>query len=105
MIKVIHGSRKDASMSSLLGYISTTYNELVNSFGNPTNIGSSDDKVTAEWILKVGNKVITIYDYKEKGTPKGYYNWHVGGHDIKSLTLLKNLVEYKNMDAEVTGGR
>ena len=44
-----------------------------------------------------------LYDYKMGSTPKGYYNWHVGGHDIKSLTLLKNLVEYKNMDAEVTG--
>ena len=103
MIKIKQGNRKDASMSSLIGYISTTYNELESQFGSPQYAGGPDGKVTAEWILKIGNKVITIYDYKMGSTPKDYYNWHVGGHDIKSLTLLKNLVEYKNMDAEVTG--
>ena len=102
-MKVVHASRYAASMSCLQGYISTTYAELSEAFGPPTVTGSYDGKVSAEWILKIGNKVVTIYDYKEKETPYCYYNWHVGGHSREALTLLEKIVEYKNMDAEVTG--
>ena len=102
-MKVVHASRYAASMSCLQGYISTTYAELSDAFGPPTVTDSYDGKVSAEWILKIGNKVVTIYDYKEKETPKDYYNWHVGGHSREALTLLEKIVEYKNMDATVKG--
>ena len=102
-MKVVHASRYAASMSCLQVYISTTYAELSDAFGPPTVTGSGDGKVSAEWILKIGHKVVTIYDYKENGTPYCYYNWHVGGHSREVLTLLEKIVEYKNMDATVKG--
>ena len=77
-------------MTCLQGYIKTTYEKLVESFGDPDYIMSDflDDecavgKVTCEWRLKFADgTVASIYDnidYKEKSTPLEEYNWHIGG--------------------------
>lgn len=67
----------DANGTSLQGYVTAYYHELVELFGQPEGPG---DKVTAEWCLEFEDgTVATIYDWKEYETPMGRYNWHVGG--------------------------
>ena len=68
----------EVDMTSLQGYVTSTYDDLVRVFGEPQY--QSDGKVTCEWNSKFADgTVATIYDYKEGTTPKGVYDWHVGG--------------------------
>jgi len=78
----------NASGTSLKGYITTTYDELVERFGEPTD--TQGDKTTASWCLEfeVENDdgdtdyiTATIYDWKTDTTPLGEYRWHIGGFD------------------------
>lgn len=77
----------DGVGSGLIGYITTTYDQLVDMFGPGENFGS-DDKVTQYWGINIhddsddSNAIITIYDYKMHGTPKGLYDWHLGGMSV-----------------------
>jgi len=81
---------KEAYMSCLQGYVNTTYDNLVSVLGKPNTTG---DKITAEWIIKFGSgEVATIYDYKEKTTPKEEYQWHIGGHSDKVIELVGQLL-------------
>ena len=75
--------------TSLVGYITTTYNKLVNLFGDPC---TDYDKSTAHWNIQAQDgTVVTIYDYKEYSTPTSMYRWHVGGHSEKALQLVEFL--------------
>ncbi len=77
--------------TSLQGYVSISYAELVKAFGEPHN--RDMDKVTAEWAFETPDKtVFTIYDYKEDVTPTHVYNWHIGGHDGKILHWVQALL-------------
>ena len=77
------------SGTSLMGYIKTTYSDLVEKFGEPTY--ENGDKTTVEWSLQffdgdTGDFVTaTIYDWKMHGTPFGEYNWHIGGHGMEAV--------------------
>ena len=80
----------DISGTHLIGYITITYKELVAVLGQPHL--TDGDKITAEWNLEtVEGVVITIYDYKEDETPKGLYDWHIGGHGPLALTVVQQL--------------
>lgn len=69
--------------TSLQGYITATYAELVERFGEPEAGG---DKTTAEWALDFEDgTVATIYDWKEYETPLGTYRWHIGGHNYAAV--------------------
>jgi hypothetical protein len=71
----------------LQGYIETTYDELVNVFGQPTEL--EGDKVTREWILQFSDgTVATIYDWKQLETPMEYYPWHIGGMSQRAVDLV-----------------
>ena len=77
------------SGSCLQGYIKTTYDELVNVFGEPTTF--QGDKITAEWIIKFSDgTVATIYDWKLSETPMGVYDWHIGGFNQRAVELVTN---------------
>ena len=102
-MKIVASSVDSRNMSSLKGYIRTNYQELSNAFGPPTVQGSGDGKVSAEWILKIDGQIVTIYDYKEEGTPYSEYDWHVGGHSNNVLTILEKAVQYKNINGTVMG--
>lgn len=75
---------KEVIGSGFCGYLRTTYAELVKQLGEPndrTKPGkweSSDRKVRAEWAVKFGPTVITIYDYKEQQPIENVTLWHVG---------------------------
>ena len=90
-----HATIADANGTSLRGYIATTYNNLVKTFGLPTfEIPASQmDKVTIEWILQLPNgSVVTIYDWKGYGyKPKAdeVYEWHIGGLTSSVVEFVK----------------
>ena len=81
----------DATGSSFMGKVKTSYAELVEVFGEPTTHNSADGKVTAEWKIEFGvnddltwakpmhpgdihsdrSVIATIYDWKTGETPFG----------------------------------
>ena len=72
--------------TSLAGYLKdTTYDQLVNTLGEPTfPFASGDNKVQKEWVIEFKEVIFTIYDYKtgsEEDTIMFYRNWHVGSKD------------------------
>jgi hypothetical protein len=86
----------NVNMTSLRGEIATTYGELVEIFGPPHSGPNADlDKVTCEWRLKFEDgTVATIYDWKTGYTPRGVYDWHIGGYpDTRVVELVEETIE------------
>lgn len=85
--------------TSLQGYIKTTYDEIVEVFGEPRYTGG-DDKVTTEWDLEfeVDDEyvVATIYDWKLDKTPFGEYRWHIGGHFAFAAEVVSQFMKNAN---------
>lgn len=88
----------DVNGTWLQGYITTTYQHLVNLFGEPDlYVGN---KVQAEWTLEYDGTVITIYDYKNYGIdPKRNTSWHVGGFDAEAARLAKKLIRGERVES------
>jgi hypothetical protein len=77
--------------TSLVGYVRTTYDRLVATFGEPSLLGDVNEKVQAEWVLKFDDGTIaTIYDWKNygDGVPEFPYDWHIGGHNGKAVSRV-----------------
>jgi hypothetical protein len=82
-----------ASGTSLRGYVTTTYQTLVERLGEPRG-GSADGKSTVEWIMVFEDgTVATIYDWKTNSTPKDTYDWHIGGKGIGVLENVKGVLK------------
>ena len=85
--------------TSLQGYIKTTYDEIVEVFGEPRYTGG-DDKVTTEWDLEFEGDdeyvVATIYDWKLDKTPFGEYRWHIGGHFAFAAEVVSQFMKNAN---------
>ena len=68
------------AVGKLNGY---TYSQLVDVMGEPTFPNGSDDgKVQKEWVIRDGNDIFTIYDWKtydEDYTTNELTRWNVGG--------------------------
>jgi hypothetical protein len=80
---------KDSSVSgtSLQGYVTARYDQLVAVFGEPDL--TNGDKVTAEWCLDFEDgTAATIYDWKEYETPMGQYRWHIGGKSQAAVSAV-----------------
>ena len=90
MATFTRGNSSDLDMTSLIGYMSVNYDKLVKLFGEPALFVG--DKVQAEWILKFGDKVLTIYDWKEHVDPEFVTAWHIGGADKADLALLRSVL-------------
>ena len=74
----------------LKGYVETTYDKLVEVFGEPVE---GVDKTTAEWYIKfLDGTMANIYDYKTDYTPKHLFPWHVGGKDQEVVNTIASLV-------------
>lgn len=76
---------------------------LVEIIGQPTVIGSRDNKTQLEWIYTEKSfeedKVITIYDYKQVCSIHNIHSWHVGSKNIDSdeiTTFLLAIGFYEN---------
>ena len=89
-----------AGGTSLVGYIKTNYNDLVEVFGEPRYTSSGDDKVTAEWNLEfeVDDEYVTatIYDWKLDETPFGEYDWHIGGFSTQAAHIVAKYMKDAN---------
>jgi len=73
------GAHVETTGTSLKGEIIATYDELVQTFGEPRKNGS-EDKVTREWNIEfLNNEIATIYDWKDANCLEGVYRWHIGG--------------------------
>ena len=103
----------DATGSSFMGNIKTSYAELVEVFGEPIAHNSADGKVTTEWKIEFGinddltwakpmhpgdihsdrSVIATIYDWKTGETPLGEYNWHIGGHNIEAAWFVQDMID------------
>ena len=83
------------NMTSLQGKITTTYDKLVEVFGEPTMTDASPyEKVNAQWMLEFKVPFVdkeygddfdyvtaTIYNWKDGYIPMEEYEWHIGGFD------------------------
>jgi hypothetical protein len=84
--------------TSKMGEVTTTYEELVKRFGEPTFKKWNDDKETAEWNLEFcvldddeehsEFVTATIYDWKTVSTPFGEYNWCIGGYNEDAVDAV-----------------
>jgi hypothetical protein len=90
--------------TSLQGYITTNIQNLKKVLGDPTYEGN-DDKVTCEWVIKFADDTVaTVYDWKERSTPQGEYDWHIGGHDKIAVAAIRKLFESAGIRAPVKTG-
>ena len=79
--------------TSLKGFVTTTYDYLVEKLGEPIKGRSGDGKVTCEWCIEFPNDVVaTIYDWKTTSTPMGSYDWHIGGRDKGAVDMVSRLL-------------
>lgn len=86
----------DANGTFAVGSINATYDQLVEVFGLPSYGPDEDpdDKVTCDWTLDIDGTVCTIYDWKEyTSTPRGYYDWHIGGFNRSAEDKVFNAIQ------------
>ena len=89
-----------ANGSSYIGIINTTYERLVQAFGEPHIHGG--DKTTVEWILEFDDgTVATIYDWKEETTPEYEYDWHIGGFDILARIRVSEALQALDFEEDL----
>ena len=101
----VRGMRRGGEVSgtSANGFVRTTYEQLVNTFGEPMygpSDESDDEKISCEWVITFGDKnrtVATIYDWKTyDGTPMHEYEWHVGGmHGSRATDFVEAALKFK----------
>ena len=78
-------------MNCLQGYITASYDTLVEVFGEPTYgpEDSGDGKVSTEW--EIGT--VRLYDWKEESADvcrQGEYKWHIGGMSDAAVAFVEN---------------
>jgi len=72
------------------------FRDLVNKLGKPTVIGSGDDKVQYEWMIKFEGEIFTIYDWKTYDAEYTEYEldtWSIGGND-QSAEIISEFKKY-----------
>jgi hypothetical protein len=71
----------------LKGYCHTTYDNLVALLGEPHV--HHGDKTTVEWAFRCNDGTnFQVYDWKECATPKGTYEWRIGGNNGFALVAF-----------------
>jgi hypothetical protein len=83
----IKQTTKSSEGTALRGYISISYEKLVDLLGKPNSEGD-EYKVDVEWVLEVGDKIVKIYNWKNgKGywgnsglRPEQITEWHIGAN-------------------------
>ena len=93
VVKSIYGF---GQVDTLRGFL---YDELFRALGHPTHLFCEQGhKATCEWIVKFGDKVFTIYDWKtyDSHFTKNYLStWNIGGASLSMdfKDALTNLIE------------
>ena len=96
------------NMTSLKGYVKTTYDKLVETFGEPTFTDASPyEKVNAQWTLEFKVPFVdkeygddfdyvtaTIYNWKDGYIPTDEYEWHIGGFDYEAVECVEKVLDF-----------
>lgn len=85
----------DAGGVSLRGYLTAPYTALVTAFGEP-NARGDGYKIDVEWVMRAGDHVITVNNYKNgpnylgaDGKPiEEIIEWDVCGHRFEAVDSL-----------------
>ena len=83
----------DVVGTCLQGHINTSYDRLVETFGQPTIYegDETDGKVQAEWTIKFNDGTLaTLYDWKTGVSPESVTEWNIGGH---SQAAVMNVID------------
>ena len=94
----------DTIGTSYQGVINTTYDEIVEKFGEPTYTDASPyEKVNAQWSLQFDVPTedgedydyvtATIYNWKRGYIPTEKYEWHIGGFDFEAVDLVQKVLD------------
>ena len=91
-------------ITSLVGYINTSYYQLVKKLGPPSTKGDHY-KVDAEWLLIIDDMPVTIYNYKtgmnylgDRGkSVNEIRDWHIGSRSKKAVKLIKKIFPKENV--------
>jgi hypothetical protein len=89
--------------SSLKGYVTTTYDRLVEVFGEPTYSDADPyEKVNAEWEVSASvydtedddtvDVKFTVYNWKTGSVPTEEYQWHIGGYDNYASLIAQRII-------------
>ena len=113
----IDGWDDRANGTCLRGYLTGTYNDLVDAFGPPM-AGCDEYKTDAEWILIFNTPaeeevVVTIYNYKSGKNYLGadglqvrdIENWHIGGKSNEAVWALDDYVDLNGLHLKVNTSR
>tara|TARA_R110000868_G_scaffold114309_6_gene306328 strand:- start:7935 stop:8243 length:309 start_codon:yes stop_codon:yes gene_type:complete len=83
----------NSSGTGLVGYVITSYDDLVKVFGKPV---ITNEKTNVVWTVRFDDDkktVATIYDWKERSIPMGKYAWHIGGHSAEAVRLVQEMLD------------
>ena len=69
-----------SSFSGLI--IDEDVDAILDKLGKPTEINK--DKTQLEWQFSDGEKIITIYDYKENKPIYQIHTWHIGSKNVSN---------------------
>ena len=80
------------SGTSLMGYVTASYDELVGVFGKPEfedDVPTTYEKTSTEWRGQINGHRFTIYDYKwRRRNDSSLEQWHVGGDDPRIIARI-----------------
>ena len=74
--------------------IIASFRDLCDMLGNPSFVGSGDEKTQVTWVLydeDNPNVAITIYDYKKRTSMYNIYEWNVGSKGLEEEEVLRTL--------------
>ncbi len=98
----------------LVGTVTTSYEKLVEAFGKPTYVETTDDeKVDIEWDIDFGvadfenpdeTVIATVYNWKDydggnEAMSSDSYEWHIGGHGYEAVECVRKAL---GLDVEET---
>lgn len=94
----INSKDVDVNGTHFIANIQTTYQKLVEVFGEETHGMSGDQKCECQWkLLFLDGTIATIYDWKTNKTyckvngvsKEDNTNWTIGGANSKSLSMVE----------------
>lgn len=104
IFKTCHKPSKHVNGTSLQDYITTSFDNLVNHFGEPT-IKTDEWKTSSEWHVEIVEDdstigAVAIYDYKQCKTyagddgldPEYITEWHVGAKNPRHAQMVTNYI-------------
>lgn len=78
----------DPTGTSKVGDLCASFAQLVEKFGYPQNVDSWDKKSRVEWVFLDGDRVITIYDWKESCPVEEVEIWSIGGRSTRDFVTV-----------------